>query len=97
MSFSAAQRAQVIEALGYAGDAETVEQVQQRLSAIEAEATLETRVGSILTTLTAIDGQLIAARNIVGSSYDQLRSEAQRQCYMLSNLLGLEVKRKVYG
>ena len=97
MSFSVGQRAQVIEVLGYVGNAETVDLVQQRLSEIEVEAMLEARVGNVLTTLTAIDAQINTARNVVGSSYDQLRSEAQRQVYMLSNVLGLEVKRKVYG
>ena len=97
MTFTVAQRAQIIEALGYSGTAETVEMIQQKLTEVEAEITLETRVGTVWTTLTAIDGQITTARNVVGSSYDQLRSEAQRQVYMLSNVLGLEVKRKVYG
>jgi hypothetical protein len=97
MTFTVSQRAQIIEVLGLPGDTDTIDLVQQRLEIVEAQPTLETRVGTVLTTLTAIDTQINTARNVVGSSYDQLRSEAQRQVYMLSNVLGLEVKRKVYG
>lgn len=96
MALTETQKFQTFECLGYHSQGEDADLLLQKITIVEANVNLEARVTGVLTRLDGINTQLDTARNVVGSAYDQLLSEAQRQCYLLSNTLGVEVKRKVY-
>lgn len=96
MPISASDRDKIMGYLAIPVNAETISQVLEALAAIAPYPETESRITAILTKLTSIESQLDTSRNTVGSPYSQLKEEAQRQCYLLSNTLGLEVKRKVF-
>ncbi len=97
MAFTAAHIDSIMGFLGYPTNADQVTKFTALANAVTAaSASAETRVIGYLTRLTAIQAQIDTAVNAVGSPYDQLKTEAQRYCYLISNSLGMEIKQKVF-
>jgi hypothetical protein len=91
-----AELTQTMTYLGWPVTAETFAQFQAALATVTAITGGEPRLAAALAQVIATETQIIAARNVVGSPYAQLLAEAQRNIYMLSNTLGIEVKQKVF-
>jgi hypothetical protein len=90
---------QLVQVMGYMGwpiNSETYAQFNDALTVVQAIAGGEPRLDAALAEAIAIEAQILTARNVIGSPYAQLLAEAQRQVYQLSNLLGLEIKQKVF-
>ncbi len=97
MSFSTTERDAIMGYLAWPATDDSRMMFDTALSQVSADSAAETRVKAILTAIAAIETQIDTARNTVGSAYTQLLAEGQRKVYQISNTLGLEVKRRVFG